>query len=220
MTIPYSAPYLLDLFNRLTGRKSAEAAIPDTTKYTWLSEAQNEVVSEIATIAPWVLYQKVGYGAMPTLATTDNQVFTFGLDSDSNPIMPFGKTQIYRNLSDIPDMPMIPDWDYLDEGTQIRLPRNRTYTGTLYWRGVVMPGVIDATHDPAFNPRPLNELVAIRAAKNFAESGNLRNAALADRMRLRWKERFPYWMLVLRKQFDRGGALTQWTMTDLAIPLR
>ena len=220
MTVPYSAAYLLDMFNRLAGRPTTDK-IDNPQKYTWLSEAQNEVVSEIATIAPWVLYQK---GAIPTLSTTDHNIFTFGDDADGNPITPFGAAQIYRALSDIPDLPWVPDWDYLDEGTQIRLPRGRTYSGTLYWRGVVLPAPIDGesspTVEPAFNPRPMNELTAIRAVKNFAESGGLRNPVLADRMRLRWKERFPYWMLVLRKQFTAGGALTASTLTNLAFPLK
>src|SRR5690242_9321288 len=110
---------LLDLFNRLTGRPKADA-ITDATKFTWLSEAKDEVISEMASVAPNILYQKVGTANLPTLVTVDQNVFTFGLDVSGNPIVPFGAAQIYKNINDVPDRPLRPDWDYIDEGSQIR----------------------------------------------------------------------------------------------------
>jgi hypothetical protein len=92
---------LLDLFNRLTGRPKADA-ITDATKYTWLKEAQDEVISEVASVAPKILYQKVGTGSLPALLTTDQNVFTFGVDTNGDPVAPFGAAQIYKNISDIP----------------------------------------------------------------------------------------------------------------------
>ena len=212
-----TAPDLLELFNDLTGRAATDSVQP-TKKYTWLTRAMYEVVSELATVAPSSLYQKVGTSSLPTMSTTDNNVFTFGT-SGGAAIVPFGSAQIYKHLTDIPDRPLVPDLDYLDEGDQIRLPRQRTYAGPLYWRGIVMPAPITA----ATNPLPLlpveaNELIAIRAARNFAESGNVRNAALADRMEKRWAQRFPKICLVLKRQFSDGGALRAYSLRDLLTP--
>ena len=208
---------LLDLYNRLTGRAATDTVV-STAKYQALSEAMYEVVSELATVAPSSLYQKVGTSSLPTMSTTDNNVFTFGT-SGGAAIIPFGGVQIFKYLTDIPDRPLVRDLDYLDEGSQIRLPRNRTYTGTLYWRGIVMPAPITA----ATNPLPLetveaNELIAIRAARNWAETGNVRNAALADRMEKRWAQRFPKICLLLKRQFSNGGALRAYSLRDLLTP--
>lgn len=153
------------------------------------------------------------------MSTTDRNVFTFGLDVANNPIVPFGNAQLYKRITDIPERPLRVGWDYFDEGTQIRLPRNRTYSGTIYYRGVVLPAAISGTENPHLIPSPANELTAIRAAQDFAESGNLRNAALADRMRVRWKERFPIYALTWKRQFSSGGALITWSLRDLVTPL-
>lgn len=208
---------LLELFNDLAGR-SANDTITPTKKYTWLARAEKEVVSELASVAPWTLYQKVSGASLPTMATDDSNVFTFGTNGGAN-IEPFGRVQIYRRLTDIPDRPLIEGVDYLSEGDQVRLPRGRTITSPLYWRGIVMPAAIAANEAPHLIPTDANELTAIRAAKNFAESGNLRNAALADRMRLRWKERWPYWCLLWRQQFASGGVLLSMSARDLVTPL-
>jgi hypothetical protein len=209
---------LLELFNDLTGRAATDVIL-DTKKYTWLARAEKEVISELAGVAPWVLYPKVGTANLPQLVTVDNNVFTFGLDADDQPIVPFGDVQIYRKVSDVPDRPLQLGWDYLSEVSQIRFVRNRKYTGPLYYRGIVMPAKIAADENPHLLPTDANELTAIRAAKNFAESGNLRNTALADRMRLRQKERWPYWCLVWKRQFTNGGALSSFSLKDLVTPL-
>ena len=210
---------LLALFNRLTGRAAMDKITP-TEKYSMLYDAQNEVISEIATVAPKSLYPKVATGSLPAMSTTDNNVFTFGLDADGNRIAPVGSVQIYKYLTDVPDRPLIPDLDYLDEGDQIRLPRKRTYAGTLYWRGITFPLGLDIAvgHEPALIPGPANELTAIRAARNFFESGNLRNAAMADRMEKRWAQRWPKWCLVWKRQFSSGGALRAYSLRDLLAP--
>lgn len=222
---------LLELFNDLTGRAATDV-ITDVKKYTWLSRAEKEVITDIARIKPSILYPKVGTASLPQLVTTDRNVFTFGDDGAEptpNPIIPFGRVQIYRSIRDVPDRPWRPDYDYLDEGSQIRLPRNRTHTGTLYYRGIVMPPAItggDTTTDPVtlpehphLLPTDASELTAIRAARNFAEGGNIRNAALADRMRARWAERYPVFCLLWKQQFSYGGALVSWSAKDLVTPL-
>lgn len=203
---PYDSAYLLAMFNRRAGRAASDT-ITDDTKYLWLSEAQDEVVSEIATVSPYALYPKVGTLDLPTLSTTDGNVWTFGTDDNGYPIAPIGRTQIYPDVGSIPNNPWRENVDYLAEGNQIRLPQNRAYGGPLYWRGVVMPPPITALVLPALIPEQANELTVIRAVRNFAESGNLRNAPLADRMNVRWGQRFPHWCLVWKTQFRSGGAL-------------
>ena len=213
-----NAADLLELFNDLTGRAATDS-IPSTKKYTWLSRAMYEVVSELATVTPRSLYQKVGTSALPTLSTSDQNVFTFGDDANGNPIAPLGDVQVYKFITDVPDTPMVPDLDYVSEGSQIRLPHDRKYGGTLYWRGIVMPAPITAaTTQLPLLPIEANELIGIRAARNFAESGNVRNASLADRMEKRWAQRFPKICLLLKRQFSAGGALRAYSLRDLLTP--
>jgi hypothetical protein len=212
--LPFDSEHILDLFDRLTGRPATDA-VTDATKYRWLSDAQAEVVSEIAAIAPQALYQR---GAPGEMETTDNKVFTFGtttVDEVDRPVVPFGKAQLYKSLADIPDRPLREGVDYISEVSQIRIPGNRTRSGTIYWRGIVMPEAISAEVAPALIPPEANELTAIRAARNFAESGNLRNPALADRMEKRWKQRWPQLCLLFKQQFRSGGALN-WSLMRIA----
>lgn len=208
----FDSPYLLDRFNSLTGRPAADA-ITATAKYGWLTEAQAELIAAVATICPHVLYPKVGYSSMPTLSTTDNQVFTFGNDQNGYPIAPVGKTQVYTSLSNIPDCPWREGLDYLNEGSQIRIPNNGTWSGTLYWRGITMPRDIDASNAPALYPAPSRILIPYIAALNFA-TAQTRNVALADGMRAYlgqpWggnKGAFARWCTTWRTQFKQGGAL-------------
>ncbi len=208
----------LALFNDLTGRPATDVIL-DAKKYTWLSRGEERVVSHVARVRPEILYQKVATSSLPTMVTTDNNVFTFGVDGDNNPIVPYGSVQIYPSLTSIPDRPWIPDIDYLLEGDQIRLPRNRKSAITLYWRGIVMPPPITADEAPHLIPSGANELTAIQAAMSFAAGGNIRNAALVKEMRIQWAERFPIHCSVWKRQFSRGGALRSYSMKDILTPL-
>jgi hypothetical protein len=164
------------------------------------------VIAKIMAVCPRVLYPKVAYGSLPTLTTTDNQVFTFGTDANLYPIFPGGKGGIYPSLTSIPDQPWREGRDYISEGTQIRIPNNGTYGGALYWYGVTNPADISATTQPALFPEASRELIVIEAVRQFAQEG-LRNAALVDEMTNEWNEAWPTWCLVWRTQFRGGGAL-------------
>lgn len=153
---------------------------------------------------------------MPTLSTTDNQVFTFGTDANGYPIAPIGKTGIYPTLSAIPDWPWREGYDYLNEGTQIRIPNNRSYTGTLYWRGITNPPDIDATHQPSLNPEASRELIVIDAVRQFALEFT-RNLNLAAAMLAEWQDAWPTWCLAWKTQFRHGGALGGISGRDLAL---
>lgn len=202
----WASSYLLTKFNQLAGRPPADAGITDAQKYQRLTDAQNAVIADIAARAPWTLYQKVGYGSIPTLTTTDNQVFTFGTDVNGDPLFPQGKVMIYPNVNAIPGYPWVEGWDYLQEGTQIRIPNNGTWSQPLYWRGIAPVLDITASNQPSIIPPPARILIVLEAVRVFGEEGN-RNPALAATMAAEYGKQFPRWMLVFKTQFKSGGAL-------------
>jgi hypothetical protein len=214
----YTSTYLLSLFNRLAGRPSGIGAtdtITDASKYDRLTESQDALVELIAAIAPYALYPKVAYGSMPTCTTVDTQVFTFGLDSNGDPITPLGHTGIYPSLTAIPSFPWREGIDYLNEGTQIRIPNNGTYAGTLYWRGITPPPVISAVSQPVLLPVSDRKLIVLHAAIGFASEYD-RNPGLAASLQGQFDARFARWCLVLKTQFREGGALGNWSGLTLA----
>lgn len=198
----YDSAYLLAQFDRYAGRPATDAITP-TTKYQWLAEAQNQIIADIASRAPEVLY-----GA-PVLMTSSDGGFTFDFGTDANgyPLFPFGKVGIYTDLNAIPSISWNEGLDYLGEGTRIRIPNNRTYAGALYWRGITPPADLSATTQPALLPEAARELITITAVKNFAQAGNI-NPDLAAQMAEQWGRAFARWMLVFRTQFRNGGALS------------
>lgn len=215
MPATWTSADLLSRWNRLAGRPATGDVLADATKYQYLSDAQQEVIADLAAIAPWTLYQKAAYGSLPTLTTTDNQVFTFGNDVNGNPLFPQGKAMIYPALSSIPDAPWREGWDYLNEGTQIRIPNNGTYTGTLYWRGIAPVLDLSASNEPALLPVASRVLILYKAVWYYATEGN-RKPDLAASMEKMYKERWPAWCLVWKTAFQNGGALGSVTGRDLA----
>src|SRR4051812_15273317 len=113
----WDSAYLLAYFNRLIGRTGTDS-ISDATKYQMLSEAQNEVVADIAAICPHVLYPTVASASLPTLTiSAAGDIGTFGTDANSYAKFPMGHGNIFQSLTDIPTSPFL---DYMNEGTQIR----------------------------------------------------------------------------------------------------
>ncbi len=170
----------------------------------------------ISAVAPFSLYPKVAYGSLPTLTTTDNQVYTFGTDSNSYANFPMGHGGIYSSLSDIPDAPLREGWDYMNEGTQIRATNNTTLPSVLYWYGIAQPADFDATHQPSLFPEASRELIVIEWVRRFAQEF-LRNPSLVDEMNNEWERAWPIWCLTWKTQFRSGGALGVFTGRDLAI---
>lgn len=206
----WDSAYLLQSFNRKAGRPSTDD-ITDASKYQRLSDAQNRIVALLQAVAPESLYPKVGYGSLPTLTTTDHQVFTFGTDPSGYALFPMGKGGIYASLNDIPGAPWRPGVDYILEGTQIRIPNNGTWSGPLYWYGVTAPPDITAIVQPSLFPEAARELIVIEAVRQFSQE-YLRNPALTDEMLNEFDTRaWPTWTLTWKTQFRAGGALDWWT---------
>ncbi len=134
------------------------------------------------------------------------QVFSFGIDANGYPLMPMGKAVIFPSLASWPDFVWIEGLDYINEGTQIRLPNNRTWTGPLYWYGVVQPPNITASVQPVLFPEGSRELIVYRTAAMFAEEGE-QNSGLADRMEARYQQALARWCLSWKTQWSNGGAL-------------
>lgn len=210
----YDSPSCLSIFNRKAGRPATDA-ITDPSKYLRLSESQNRVVAMASAVTPKSFWPTVAYGALPTLTTTDNQIFTFG--TVLAPITPIGKVGIYRSLNDIPDYPMREGIDFLwDGGTSIRIPNNSTYSGTLYWLGVTPPPDMTALVDPVLQPLASRELIVIDAVRQFATEGN-RNPDLAALMAAEWAVAWPQWCLAWKTAFRLGGALGSFSGMQMAL---
>lgn len=211
----YSSSDLLLYFNQLAGRPTTDAITP-ADKYLRLTRAQNRIVALMQGVAPWALYPKVAYGSLPTLTTTDQQVFTFGTDSNGYGIFPMGKGGIYANLNDIPNNGWQEGRDYMREGTQIRIPNNGTYNGTLYWYGIGQPADITATDQPSLLPEASRELIVIEAVRSFSKEYT-RNLPLAAEMQQEFDLLWPRYCLVWRTQFRSGGAVDWCTGLGLAL---
>lgn len=210
----FDSAWCLSSFNKKAFRPVADT-ITDAAKYQRLTDAQNRVVALMTTVAPSSLYPHVGYGSLPTLTSTDGQVFTFGSDANGYAKFPMGKGGIYASLNDIPSRPWVEGRDYMNEGTQIRIPNNGSYGGTLYWYGIAQPADIDGTNQPAISPEPARELIVLEAVRQFAQEG-MRNIALADEMQNEFDKAWPVWCTVWKTQYRGGGALAVMTGRDLA----
>lgn len=197
----WTSASLLTRFNQWAARPTTDA-ITSAEKYQRLADAQDAVLTEIATVAAKVLY------AAPFALTTSDggYTFTFGSDGSSNANFMIGMTSIYPNLNAVPDYPWVPGVDYLDEGTRIRMPNNVPWSGSLYAYGLTMPAAISASQEPFIQPPQSRVLIVIRAVQSFAEEGN-RNPALADRMAARWAREWPKNAVMIRKHFRGPRAL-------------
>lgn len=196
----------LTRFNELAGRPASGDTMSDADKYRRLSDAQTVVLSDAAARVPRAFYSKAAYGSTPTLTTSDQQVFTFGTDVNGNPLFPIGKFRIFENLAAIPDYPWVEGIDYLWEGTQIRIPNNNTYGGTLYWRGIAPALDITSTNQPSIIPVNFRILIVYEAVRRYAEEGS-RDVPLANRMQANYDATFAKYCLTLKTAYSNGGAL-------------
>lgn len=204
----FASADLLALFNDYAGRPASGDAISDANKYKRLARAQDVVIEDLSARIPEPYYSHAAYGSTPTMtAVTGNQVFTFGTDANSDASFPIGKVNIYSSLSSIPDAPLLEGVDFLWEGNQIRIPNNRTYTGTLYWRGIAPAEALSGSVQPTLSPPPLRILIVYEAVRAYAVEGG-RNPELAQQMASEYGISFARWCMTLKTaQVNRGGGV-------------
>lgn len=197
---------LLARFNQLSGRGSITAdSVTPEVKFQFLSDAEAYTIDRLAAIPACA---KSLFGAPAALTTSDGgYTFSFGTDGNGYALFPLGSAGIYPSLTSIPGGAWMPGIDYLDQGTTIRMPNNVPYTGTLYWYGVTPRQQMSATVQPVLNPPPIRMLIVRRAVATFAETGNIRNEALANRMAALYEKELGEAATLLRKHFKNGGAM-------------
>jgi hypothetical protein len=194
MALGWAAADLLTRFNTLAARPSTDG-ISSITKYAFLAEAQREVFNDLALYVPEPFFE----APVALTAAGDRKTFTF--PSSINPI---GPVEVYPSLEAIPDSPLIEGEDYMSEGDQIRIPNNRSYSGTIYVRYVAPPSDIDASTEPTLVPAQARELIVYKAVALWAEGGGLR-PDLADRMETRYQQKLAKWLLFFHNQYDGKG---------------
>lgn len=193
---------LLSRWNTYAGRPTTADAMGNPTKYQFLADAQQYVIDRIASIKPSVLY-----GAPTALTTADGgYTFTFGVDGNGYALFPMGKAGIFPSLQAIPNAPWQPGVDYLDEGTQIRMPNGRQWSGTLYWYGITPAQQMSAAIQPVLNPPPIRALIVLKAVADYARSAG-RNSDMALTYEAQFEREFGPWMTQLRRHFRGGGAM-------------
>lgn len=197
---------LLARFNQLAGRGSNTAdAVTPAVKYQFLADGEAYTIDRLCAVPACA---KALFGAPAALTSADGgYTFTFGTDGNGYALFPMGSAGIYPSLTAIPGGAWRPGIDYLDEGTTIRMPNNVPYTGTLYWYGVTPRQQMSATVQPVLNPPPIRMLAVRRAVATFAETGNIRNEALANRMAALFEKELGEAATLLRKHFKNGGAM-------------
>lgn len=202
----YQSADLLTLFKQWAGRPEADSNA-EAAYYNRLAKAQDKVFLYIMSTCPKILY------GPPTAMTSDDggSVWTFGTDDNGYPVFPLGNASLYTSLDAVPNYPLVPGQDYLDEGTQIRMPNNVPWSGTLYWYGAKAPAAITGSVQPTLQPPQARTLIVIQAVMDFAREW-LRNPGLIDEMQSRWNQEWPMQITMMRKHF-RGlqsvGPLTQ-----------
>ena len=194
---------LLARAKRLARRPATDQAVPDTSWYAWLTEAQQAVYTDLFSRFP-----DFAYSAPVLLTTADGGLtYTFGLDASGDAIRPTGSAELYPTLNSIPDSPMQPGTDFIFEGGKIRFPggRTRTFTGGPYARFVADPDVaIAAGVNPQLQPKAARMLLVYKALEQYAS----RPGSGADPRQ--WEDRYNKELtrLFLRfsTNFNRQGA--------------
>lgn len=209
MATGWGSADLLRRFNQMAGRgaNTADAITPDM-KYQYLADAQDSVLTKIASIVPKVLYQPPAQ-----LTSADGGLtWTYGTDGNGYELFPIGKAHIFSSLNAIPNYPWQPGVDYLDQGTSIRMPNNSPWTGQLWWYGIKPPGMLSANVAPILQPPSARILIVIEAARAFGERGAV-NPALVDAMDKRWANEFGPTMTMIRTHVR--GTPGQWGMVSV-----
>lgn len=168
MSAKYSSSELLRLCKVKLNRPSADEAFTVTTAddvwYDLLSEAQDQVMGQLAAICPEPMY-----GDLTQLQTSDSGAsFIFDTDVDGDDVHAFGHYELYANTQGYPDSPLVEGVDFIWLGSKIVVPNGRTMS-TPYGRWVTPPHKIDATNQPVLQPKYARVLIVDRACALAAE---------------------------------------------------
>lgn len=198
----------------LLRRWKNEAGVADASElsdtddiYPYLSDGQIETARYLAMRA-WEAFAQA-----PQAMTSTDGGYTFYYGASpidaTKKLVPLGKVQIARSLSDFVGIGFA-GWqegiDYLPEGDRIRIPANRTYSGSLYARFVPTPPPITSAVDAILRPPEINLLTVYKAVELYADQGNT-NPALADRMALKFAKAAPSWLHTLKSSHRNGSAM-------------
>ena len=208
MSTGYESSDMLRWFDRWAGRNASSDTISPAVKFDYLADAQDYVIQRIAAVSAKTLF-----AAPYQLTTADGGLtFTYGTDANGYALFPMGQTGIYPTTSSIPGGAWTPGVDYLDEGTTIRMPNAVPYTGTLFAYGLQMAPRMSQDVQPVLMPPSIRMLIPRRAVAMFAESGNIRNEALANRMSVEFEKEFGDTMTLLRKHVKTSGTMGRMLM--------
>ena len=137
-----------------------------TRCYGLLTEAQKHWYGVFSQFFPEVLY-----GDPTKMVTSDDKVFTFADD-----VFPIGGVEIRASRNGellIPTVEWDDQGDFVPEGSQIRIPGNRTrsFSDGPYARYIIPAGELDADNAPTLKPDFARVLIGDEALVMFAESG-------------------------------------------------
>lgn len=163
----------LKRFKDEAGLEDASELDDDDDIYPLLSDAQEEVFRMIASRYPSCLY--VGPELM--VPDADRKTFKYA-PVNGQDVMMMGWVQIAPRLNSFFSDERFVGWEvdlqYLDEGTRIRIPGDRSWSGNLYARGVPRPPRITDVVPPSLRPVEFNVLTINRAVRKWAKQGNQR----------------------------------------------
>ena len=173
----YSSSDLLDRFRRYADRPSTDEDLLDADIYAYLTDAQVQVVGELAALFPRLLM------SAPTLMTTADSgvTYTVGTDSEGATIYPFGHAEVYAQATNGQEMYGSTygayNGDFVFEGGAIRVPsgNTRTFNSGPYIRYVALPITISASVEPILNPKQVRVLLLYRALVLWANTGGHRD---------------------------------------------
>lgn len=173
----YNTAGLLSFIKQQSRRPTTDNEMSDTTWYTYLSKGQRQWMAVLANICP-----EANLTAPTQITSADGNVtYTFGVDSDGNPITPLGHVELYDGPRGILLRPGTFDdtgCDYVPQGNLVRFPGNvsRTFNNGLYARYVnAQPVDIAFGVEPVMQPVYARELIGYRALILYAEEAGGRD---------------------------------------------
>jgi hypothetical protein len=161
---------LLAQFELYANRPSTDEALTSAQKYRFLNDAQQDILADLASIAP-----KSQMGAPVLMTSADSGVtYTFGTDADGNNIFPLA-CQVYARVDgrELYASSWEAGGDFVIEGDRIRSPGNRPrlYSVGPYARFVRADAQLSASSEPVLKPVMLRNLILFRALVKWASVG-------------------------------------------------